>query len=138
VLGRADRGRSRADNHLHLEPDQLGRQLGQPFRLALGIPVLDDHVLSLDVAQGAQTLLEGLDIDVVRERAASIEQTDPVHFLRWLRVRGARRREEAASEGDETPHGAEPQPWPLTSAPGRPPIIMDMTDSGPHSTPFAA
>jgi hypothetical protein len=51
---------------------------------------------------------------------------------RWLCVRGARRREEATREDDKTSHGGESQQWLHTSAPKRPAITVDMTESGMH------
>ena len=41
VLRGADGEGSPDHNHFHLEADHLGRKVGQPFRLTLGIPVYD-------------------------------------------------------------------------------------------------
>ena len=60
VLGSAGRGGASCHNHVHLEPDQLGRQVGEPLVLPLRIAVLNDEVLALDIAEVAQTLPEGL------------------------------------------------------------------------------
>jgi hypothetical protein len=43
-----------------LSPDQLGRDVGKAFEIAILVAVFDDDVLSLDVAQFAQSLPEGL------------------------------------------------------------------------------
>jgi hypothetical protein len=58
VLGRTDRGGSLGHHHVHLEPDPLGCQVAKPFLASLRIPVLNDEVLALDVAECAQTLPE--------------------------------------------------------------------------------
>ena len=103
MLGRADRGGSPGHNHLHLEPDQLGRQVGEPLRLALRIAVLDDDVLALDVAQVAQTLPEGLHTCWGRDGRGErrTEPTDPVHFRRLLCLGDERRHEDTQGEGDD-------------------------------------
>ncbi len=46
---------------IHLEPDQLGRERGEPLSLPVGIAVLQDDGLALDVAEVAQPVPEGLD-----------------------------------------------------------------------------
>ena len=48
------------DDHVNLEPDQLGREFRQALGLPLGGPELDDEVLALDVAELAKPLAEGL------------------------------------------------------------------------------
>jgi hypothetical protein len=60
VLGRADRGDAPCDNHVHLELDQLGRQVAEPLEIPLRITSLHDEVLALDIAEVTQPLLEGL------------------------------------------------------------------------------
>ena len=73
------------DNHVHREPDQLGRQVGEPLCLPLRIAVLYDEVLALDIAEVVQTLPEGLQRWIgLREGRAGTEPTDPVHFRRQL------------------------------------------------------
>jgi hypothetical protein len=42
--------------HVHLEPGQLGRQIGETFLASLCIAVLQDEVLALDIAEVAQPL----------------------------------------------------------------------------------
>jgi hypothetical protein len=61
LLGSASREVSSCHNHLDVETDKLGRQMGQMVCPPLGPTVLDDDVLPLDVAKVAQTLLECLD-----------------------------------------------------------------------------
>jgi hypothetical protein len=59
VLGRPDRVAAPRHDDVHLEPNQLGRQVGEPLVPPLRIPVLNDEVLALDVVELAQTLPEG-------------------------------------------------------------------------------
>lgn len=63
------------------EADQLGRQLGKPFSLAL-------------------------DIGSARKRAANTEPTNPMHVRRLLRLGCQRRYQEAQGKSDEECHGA--------------------------------
>ena len=58
LLRGTDRGGSPADNHVHLEPDQFRREVGESLDLSLGKALLDDEVLPLDVAQRTETLPE--------------------------------------------------------------------------------
>jgi hypothetical protein len=52
LLGGEDReAASGRHDHVHLERDQLGRERRQPFRLSLGIPVLDQEILALGVTE---------------------------------------------------------------------------------------
>jgi hypothetical protein len=51
LLRGTDRGASDGQDDIHLESDQLGREVGQSLDLSLGIALLDDEVLPLDVAQ---------------------------------------------------------------------------------------
>jgi hypothetical protein len=60
VLGSPDRGGSPGDHHIHLEPDQLGRQVAQPLLTPLRIAVLYNEVLALNMAKLAQSLPESL------------------------------------------------------------------------------
>src|SRR5262249_15264179 len=43
-------------DHVHLEPDQLGREVGQPVELTLRISIVDDNILTLtrkgDISEG--------------------------------------------------------------------------------------
>ena len=59
VLGRTDRGGSLGHNHVHWEPDQLGRLVAETLFAPLRIAVLNNDVLALDIAELAQPLLEG-------------------------------------------------------------------------------
>src|SRR5712691_2628277 len=101
---------------LHLEPDQLGRQVGEPLFPPLRIAVLNDEVLALDIAEVAQPLPEGFQTWIGLPGRARTEPTDPVHFPRWLCVSDKRRREDTEGEGDNDPYGAAPHDRLLGSA----------------------
>jgi hypothetical protein len=58
---RPDRRRRRGrEEEIHQQRDQVGHLLGIPLRLPLGVPVLDQDILALDVAQLLQSLPERL------------------------------------------------------------------------------
>jgi hypothetical protein len=86
VLGSTDRGGSPGDNHVHLEPDQLGRQVAQPLLTPLCIAVLHNEVLAFNIAKLAQSLLESLPQVRGKEGRARIEVPNPIHFSRRLRL----------------------------------------------------
>src|SRR4030095_15291381 len=101
LLGRADGGAAPGHNQVHLELDQLGRQVAETFLTSLGIAVLNDKVLALDVAEIAQPLPESLQTRIgVKGGRAGTEPTDPVHFRRLLRVGAEGCQEEAKDEHD--------------------------------------
>ena len=54
----APQGCRRVDDHVDLAADEIGGQCGQPIIVALRPAVFDRHVLSLDVAGFAQSLVE--------------------------------------------------------------------------------
>src|SRR6266542_2586374 len=56
LLGSDGRGRTRGDQHVHLEADELRAERGKPLRSALRIPDLQRDVPALDVAELAQAL----------------------------------------------------------------------------------
>ncbi len=62
VLGRMARLGPRRDDDIHREPNQLGRQVGEPIVVSLRPAVLDGDGLSLHVAKLAQALAESLRI----------------------------------------------------------------------------
>src|SRR5262249_22989404 len=109
MLGSADSGSAHSHNHIHLEPDQLGREVGEPLLTPLRRAVLNDEVLALDIPEVAQFLPEGLQVGLgSRETGTGIEPTNPGDFPCWLRRGGKDHGEETQSQGDETPHRAAP------------------------------
>jgi len=66
------------NDDVDVETDQFGREAGEPIRPPLGVPVLDDHVLAVDVAQLAQPLLKGLE-ERCGARISPRQISDPVH-----------------------------------------------------------
>jgi len=55
-----DRWRRAGINDVHLEPHQLGNEVGNALVPVLRIAPLNDEVAALDVAEVMQTLPEGL------------------------------------------------------------------------------
>src|SRR5262249_53781407 len=79
VLGSQGPERPPGHDDVHLEPDQLGYELGEPLGPPLSKSVFEDDVLALDVAKLAQLLSERLS-DWVRRapsRSPLFENTDP-------------------------------------------------------------
>ena len=74
---------------LHLETDQLGREVGEPLELPCRPAVLQNEVLAFDIAERAHPLQEGLHKWVSSWGSTkSRKRTDPVHVLRLLRLGG--------------------------------------------------
>jgi hypothetical protein len=72
MLGGADcEAASGWHNHIHFEPDQLGRQVGEPLVVPLRPTVLNDEVLTLNIAKLVQRLQEDLCIWMTTEPGAS-------------------------------------------------------------------
>ncbi len=84
-------------DHVDLAADEIGGQCGQPIIVALRPAVFDRHVLSLDIAGFAQSLVERGHIRCSRAGRAGAEEADHRHRL-LLRAQGARRRHRAAQQ----------------------------------------
>jgi len=104
VLSGANGGAATGHNHVHLEPDQLGRQVGELLGSPLRITGLQDEVLTLYIAELTEALPEGLDVEIGEGRA-SAQPPDLVPFSRRLYRGGERRRDEAEGEQDDKSNG---------------------------------
>jgi hypothetical protein len=51
---------SRCYDDVNFDPDQLGREVGEPIKLSLCKSVLNDNVFPLDVPELAQSLSESI------------------------------------------------------------------------------
>jgi hypothetical protein len=60
LLGRGHDGIPDCQDHIDAQPDQLSQKFGNPVELAIGRPVFDDEILTLHVAEFAQTVARGL------------------------------------------------------------------------------
>src|SRR5499426_197747 len=87
----------RCDDEVHLEPDQLGRQVGQPVDPILRISIVDDDILALNPPELAQPLPERVEQGRPIGTGREAKKTYPRHLSRLLRVGGERRGEEAES-----------------------------------------
>src|SRR5207302_10087297 len=88
-------------DEVHLEPDQLGRQVGQPVDPTLRISIVDDNILALNPPELAQPLPERVEVGRPVGRGRQIKKTYPRHPPRLLRFGGQRRREESRAQGAE-------------------------------------
>ena len=59
-------GGRRHDEHIHLEPNQVGNQLGETLGPSIRPSVLDEDGLPLDVPQVAEPLSEGVEKVLIR------------------------------------------------------------------------
>ena len=88
-------------DEVHLEPDQLGRQVGQPVDPTLRISIVDDNILALNPPELAQPLPERVEPGRPIGRGRHAKKTYPRHPSRLLRLDGERRDEEAHAHGSE-------------------------------------
>ncbi len=65
------------DDHIHLEPDELGGELVQTVVPAFGKAKLDDDIPALDVAQVAQSRPQRIDARGPRRGRGHAEKPDP-------------------------------------------------------------
>src|SRR5712692_1011358 len=83
-------------DHVDLQTDQLGGELGEQLILPPRIAVLKSDVASLHIALFSQPLLEGVKPHthpMILKGAAEPEHADPPHLPRLLRFGGERRGE---------------------------------------------
>ena len=102
---------SRRDNDIDLEPNELGRDLGEALAASLRPAILDRDGATLDPAEFAQPLHKGGDPLARDRRRGRAQEPDGRQLRRLLRTRRERpcsRR--AAEERDElpSPHGIDP------------------------------
>ncbi len=86
-------------DEVHLEPDQLGREAGQPVDPILSISIVDDNILALNPPELAQPLPERVEQGRPIGRGRHTKKTYPRHLSRLLRPGGERRGEEATRQG---------------------------------------
>jgi energy-coupling factor transporter ATP-binding protein EcfA2 len=71
-------------DEVHLEPDQLGRQVGQPVDPILRISIVDDNILALNPPELAQPLPERVEQGRPIGRGRQAKKTYPRHLSRLL------------------------------------------------------
>ena len=79
LLGRYGSGVGPRDDDIHLESDQLGGEVRQPFTLSVRETVLTNKVPALDVAKLTETLFERLKEVSDPLTCLDLKNTDPVH-----------------------------------------------------------
>ena len=93
---------SRRDNDIDLQPDELGRDLGEALVASLRPAILDRDGAALDPAEFAQPLHESGDPLALGRRRGRAQEPDGRQLRRLLRARGERpRRRRAAEKRDE-------------------------------------
>jgi len=93
-------GRVRYED-VHLEPDQLGREVGQPVELTVRKSILDDDIPILDPPEFAQPLPERVEAEIGRRPRPEVAY--PGHLSRRLRVDGEGHGEDTEGANDERP-----------------------------------
>src|SRR5262245_42334347 len=102
VLGCRRRLRPRrCDDEVHLEPDQLGRQVGQPVDPTFRISIVDDNILALNPPELAQPLPKCVEQGRPIGRGRQTKKTYPGQPSHLLSPGSARRGEETASQNPE-------------------------------------
>ena len=101
---RLSHGRSRGDRprdqqHVDLETDELGHELGNPVERSVRMPGLDGDALTIAVPELTQPLPERREEGVARR--TSQHHADPGNLRRWPRLGAERRREKR--EGGRQP-----------------------------------
>jgi hypothetical protein len=100
MLGCPRARRTRYDDDIDLRADQLGSEAGKARDVAVRPSVLQNEVLSLDVAQLGHPLPERIDnAQHFRARRGLAEPSYPHNFVCLLRPGGERRGEETACQG---------------------------------------
>ena len=111
--GQGGGGASCGHDDINLERNQFGRKSREPLELPLGISVVDHDIATLDVAEGPQSLEEGL--SQVRV-GARVERQEAYSrgFPSRLRLDGEGHGEETEGASDEHPslHYSVPPTWP--------------------------
>src|SRR5262249_39733103 len=88
-------------DEVHFEPDQLGRQVGQPVDPTLRISIVDDNILALNPPELAQPLPERVEQVRPIGRGRQAKKTYPRHLSRLLGPGDERCGEEAQSEDSD-------------------------------------
>src|SRR5262249_41425201 len=89
-------------DEVHFDPDQLGRQVGQPVDPTLRISIVDDNILALNPSELVQPLPERVEQGRPIGRGRQPKETYPRHPARLLlRARRERPRSRAADQRDE-------------------------------------
>src|SRR6516165_10321825 len=94
---------SRRDDDIDLEPDELGRDLGDTLLASLGPAVLDRDGTALDPTEFAQSLHERGDPLAGGRARALAHEPDSLQFPRLLRARRERPRGCRAAEQRDEP-----------------------------------
>ena len=97
----------RGDQDVHLETDQLGRERGQPVDPPGRVALLEDDVVTLDVAELSQAVPEGREprpvlLEVLGDEREEADAPDPARRLRF--------RDGGPGEAPDGHHGEDKRP----------------------------
>src|SRR5262249_20598686 len=112
------------DDNVDLESNQVGGKDREPVIVPVCISVLDGDVPALDIAEGAQSLPDDLDVGRDKGFGAAYEEPYPVAFCQLLRLGAKGRGEKGQSERGKP---GEPHRVPLSA----PETLRHATES-PH------
>jgi hypothetical protein len=88
---------------VRLEPDQLGREGGQPVEPTLRKSIVDDNILALSLPELAQPFPERIEVRRRIGKGPRPKKTYPRQLPRLLPLSGERRKSEAERENDREP-----------------------------------
>src|SRR5262249_39425030 len=111
ALGGRDSLRCPRYDEVHFEPDQLGRQVGQPVDPTLRISIVDDNILALNPPELAQPLPERVEQGRPIGRGRQAKKTYPRHLSRLLRIGRERRGKEGRKQDENGDECIDPQRW---------------------------
>src|SRR5262249_23176792 len=97
---------TRGHDHIRLDPDQIGDQLGEPTVPPVGPPVLDDDVSTLDVAELAEALAKRVD-QIAFEGKRRIAEVADMRNPGWLPLGSEQAKHEAERNDDCEPDHAQ-------------------------------
>ena len=86
---------------IHLEPDELGGELGKTLKLTLSIAKLDDDILALDITQVAQSRPERFDTGGPCRGRGDSQKPDPGDGRSRLLGESRERRHQERARGDQ-------------------------------------
>src|SRR5207244_3976009 len=130
LLGGADGG-APDHQHIHLEPDEVSRQLGELLESVLGKAILHGQILALHPAKVAQAVPESFQTLGALRIECGHQHTNAGDF-RWLLRHSSPWDHEAKSTGEHDADRAEPQGDGRTSVPGMLVRTVDTANRGLH------
>jgi hypothetical protein len=82
--------RSPRNDHMHVEANQLGHQLGQALAATIGGTIVDNQILSLDVSELSQSSEEAIHVGPVELAGCGVQHSDSPDLACKLPARSQR------------------------------------------------